>query len=634
MAAQLRHRGPEADGFWLDSRIGLAHTRLSIIDLEGGAQPIHNERKTVQVVLNGEIFNYVELRSELESRGHRFYTRTDTEVIVHLYEEVGEAFVEQLNGQFAIGLWDTETDRLVLARDRVGVVPLFFAEKEGRLLFASEVKALLPLLGSPRLDPVALDQIMTFWSPVSPRTAFQGVQELSPGEVLVGENGGRRRLKYWDWTFPASPDEVLSGSEGELAENLRALLLDATRIRLRADVPVAAYLSGGIDSSSLVSLIQQVDTSELRTFSIAFDTEGLDETAYQRLMIEHSEIENSGLICSQQDVAQGFPETIRHTEVPILRTAPTPLKLLSKSVRDHGYKVVLTGEGADEVLGGYDLFKEAKVRRFWARQPDSAWRPLLLQRLYPYLDLSSVRAQGYVRTFFGIGLDHPESVFFAHLPRWETTAKTKEFFSEDLRAELAGSALDAMAEAVPQAATQWHPFHRAQYVEAKSLLGGYLLNSQGDRMLMANSVEGRVPFLDHRVVEFSSRLDPRLKMKVLREKHLLKVAMRGFLPPEILDRPKQPYRAPDIQAFFAAGHANARYVDELLSEEVLKKYGYFDPKKVGLLKRKAESAGASSARDNQAFVGILSTQLWHYLFIDSYPTEFGNAPEHTGNHVD
>jgi len=622
MADQLHHRGPDGEGFWRKGRVGLAHKRLSIIDIEGGAQPIHNEDRSVWVVFNGEIFNYVELRDDLERRGHRFYTRTDTEVLVHLYEEHGDAFLEHLNGQFAIALWDDARRRLVLARDRAGIVPLFYAEVDGRLLFGSEVKAMLPVMGRPSLDRVALDQLMTFWAPLGPRTLFEGVSELSPGKLLTAEGDHVAARTYWDWTFPTSAEEYHAASPARLAEELRELLVDATRIRLRADVPVGAYLSGGLDSSVLVSLIHRHTDSELRTFSLGFESSALDESAYQRLMIDHLAADHSGVLCTRQDVAAHFIETIRHAETAVLRTAPTPMKLLSGLVRAQGYKVVMTGEGSDEVLGGYDIFKEAKVRRFWSRRRDSAWRPLLLARLYPYLDLSSGSTRRYLEDFFGIGLDEPDSPLFAHLPRWGTTAKAKAFFSKDMAASLEASAIEAMADSLPPAISRWHPFNRGQYVEAKALMGGYLLSSQGDRMLMANSVEGRFPFLDHRVIEFASRLDPRLKMKVLDEKHLLKRAMRTSLPPAILERHKQPYRAPDAASFLSEDGAMVPFAEEMMSEEAVRRCGCFDAKKVGLLTRKARRGGVTSVRDNQAFVGILSTQIWHHLFVERYLSDF------------
>jgi asparagine synthase (glutamine-hydrolysing) len=288
--------------------------------------------------------------------------------------------------------------------------------------------------------------------------------------------------------------------------------------------------------------------------------------------------------------------------------------------------VVLTGEGADEVFGGYDIFKEGKIRQFWARNTQSAWRPLLLKRLYPYLDLSPGRAQAYTQNFFGIGLDNPASPFFAHLPRWDTTSKAKHFFSDALRAQLSSTALDRLQATLPSAISSWHPFARSQYVEAKMLMGGYLLCSQGDRMLMANAVEGRFPFLDHRVIEFASRLPPKLKMKVLTEKYLLKKTMSRYLPDAIVNRHKQPYRAPDAPAFFASQSGKTpEFVDDLLSESKLASYGYFDPKRVSLLVKKARRGDAMANKDNQAIVGILSAQAWHHLFIEQHHNHFRAA---------
>lgn len=614
MIAMLKHRGPDGKGFFRDGPVGLAHARLSIIDLAGGAQPIHNEDKTVWVVFNGEIFNYVELRADLEAKGHRFYTKTDTEVLVHLYEEYGDDFPAHLNGQFAIALWDTRLQRLILIRDRAGILPLFYRVADGRLHFASEIKSVLAGVGkSPRLDPVALDQLMTFWAPLSPRTIFEGVQEVRPGEMLMVESQAIRKARYWDWSFPRN-GMFRKGSPEELAEELRELLVDATRIRLRSDVPVGAYLSGGLDSSALVSLIHHHSDAKLRTFSIGFEDKGLDETGYQDEMVRHLGTHHSRILCTRQKVADSFLETIWHTESPVLRTAPVPMGLLSGLVQTQGYKVVLTGEGSDEVLGGYDIFKEAKIRHFWAREPESQLRPLLLKRLYPYLETSQGQALPYLKSFFGAALNQPELSYFSHVPRWVTTAKCKDFFSADLKAGLAEEATEAFEASLPEGFETWHAFDRAQYIEARGLMCGYLLSSQGDRMLMSHSVEGRFPYLDHRVIEFANSLDPRLKMKVLNEKYLLKQAMREYLPARVTERYKQPYRAPDIAAFFS-GHT-PEYVYDLLASETVRRYGYFDAAKVQRLLKKIEKGRAIGVKDNMAFVGILSTQAWHHLFVD------------------
>jgi asparagine synthase (glutamine-hydrolysing) len=618
MLPPLHHRGPDGNGIYLDpcQRVGLGHTRLSIIDLAGGAQPMHNEDQTVWVTFNGEIFNYLELRKTLLKEGHSFYTHSDTEVIVHAYEQYGDDFVQHLNGQFAIALWDVNRQRLLLVRDRVGILPLFYTRQGDRLLFASEIKALLPQLAqAPRISPVALDQIFTFWASRSPNTLFEDIFEVQPGHMLVLENSCLRESIYWDWRFPEQ-DDYHQGSDAELAEQLYALLADATSIRLRADVPVGAYLSGGLDSSALVALIRNHSDASLKTFSIGFEEQSLDESTFQQQMVDHLGVENSRILCCNRDIAEDFPATIFHAETAILRTAPTPMRQLSGLVRASGYKVVLTGEGADEALGGYDLFKEAKIRQFWGRQPQSEWRPLLLKALYPYLETSGSQAKSYLSKYYSIGLDNPDQSGFSHLTRWFTTSQCKVFFSQELNARLREDAVARLTGQLPPAFENWHSFNRAQYLEAKTLMGDYLLCSQGDRMLMSNSVEGRFPFLDHRVIEFANRLNPKLKMRALNEKYLFKQAMKNQLPRQILERHKQPYRAPDIPAFFSA-HPPA-YVDDLLSEEKLKRYGYFDAQKVGFLLKKARRGSSIAYKDNMALVGVLSAQLCHYFFIERF----------------
>lgn len=623
MVEMLHHRGPDGYGFYTDGQVGLGHARLSIIDIEGGDQPIHNEDKTVWVVFNGEIFNYIELRKELIKAGHIFYTHSDTEVIVHLYEEFGEEFAQYLNGQFAIALWDTNNQKLILLRDRPGIHPLFYCQRNGRFLFASEAKALLPLLDeAPRLNPNALDQIMTFWTPIGSTTIFENIFQVLPGEIIVADRSGIQKRLYWQWAFP-SDDDYLHGSEKDLAEELHDCLLDATRLRLRSDVPVGAYLSGGLDSSVITTLIHE-NNAKLKTFSIGFEDENLDEGSFQRELIEHLSATHSRIECKASDIGGTFLQAIWHLETPIVRTAPVPMMLLSRLVHEHQYKVVLTGEGADEVLGGYDLFKEAKIRQFWSKQPDSAWRPLLLKRLYPYLDVTPGRAQAYLQSFYRIGLDEPDAPHFSHLPRWITTAKCKEFLTDDVKNQLREDTIREFDYHLPKEFLLWHPFNRAQYIEAKTLMSGYLLCSQGDRVLMANSVEGRFPFLDHRVIEFANQLAPRVKMKVLNEKYLLKRAMSGHLPARIVARHKQPYRAPDIASFLSG--AGAELAGEMLSEDCIRRYGYFDPKKVSLLFRKARSGRAIGFKDNMAFISILSTQIWHNVFIENFCKNFQGKP--------
>jgi len=616
MIRRLHHRGPDGFGFYRAGRIGLAHARLSIIDIAGGTQPIHNEDKTVWVVFNGEIFNYVELRRDLERQGHSFYTRSDTEVIVHLYEQYGEKFVTHLNGQFAIALWDAKRQQLILARDRTGIRPVFYVRDGGRLLFASEAKALFAAPGvSCRLDIRALGEIFTYWSPLAPRTVFEGVSSLPPGHIMVVGDGGTRIERYWDWSFPedGTPDRR---SEQDCAEQLRELLIDSVRLQLRSDVPVGAYLSGGLDSSIVTSVIKNFTDTPLRTFSLTFADAEFDESEYQNELVSYLGTDHSSILCTRADIAAAFPRTILHTESPVVRTAPAPLMLLSQSVRAAGYKVVLTGEGADEVFGGYDLFKEAKIRRFLAREPLSKLRPRILERLYPYLQHSPAAGRAFTHKFFAAGRDQLEQPYFAHIPRWTTTRRIWQFLSAEVRGQLDGwDPYSAITKTLPEGIGRWAPMCQDQYVEAHTLMSGYLLSSQGDRVAMASSIEGRFPFLDHRLIEFANGLPPKLKIKGLTEKYLLKKSMTSLLPESIRTRTKQPYRAPDSQSFFDNGKP-VDYVEDLLSEARIARAGYFDPSAVRKLFEKCRQGRAIGFADNMAFVGILSTMLVHDAFVE------------------
>jgi len=618
MIGKLAHRGPDGTGYYRDAECGLGHSRLSIIDIAGGRQPIHNEDQTVWVSFNGEIFNYVELRRELEAAGHRFYTQSDTEVLVHVYEQHGDRFLEHLNGQFAIALWDRRERRLLLARDRTGIRPLFYSNRSGRLTFASEVKALFALQGVPRrLDTNALGELFSYWSVVPPRSVFAGIQTLPPGHYLVAERGSVRVVRYWDWQFPEDGAHDARPVE-ECAEELRSLLVDAVRLQLRADVPVGAYLSGGLDSSVVTTLIKNFTETPLRTFSLTFADREFDESEHQRELVAYLGTRHTPVHCTAEALSDAFRRAIWHTESPILRTAPVPLMLLSRQVRAEGYKVVLTGEGADEVFAGYDLFKEAKIRRFWARQPGSKLRPRLLERLYPYLkdqNNSPAGVGAFTQMFFGAGMEQVDEPYFAHMPRWTTTRRAWQFFSADVKRELGGwDPYRAYKDWLACATERWSPLARDQYTEAHTLLSGYLLCAQGDRMAMANSVEGRFPYLDHRVIEFANRLPPRYKLRALTEKYVLKQAVKGLLPESIRRRVKQPYRAPDSQSFFRAGQP-VDEVAELLSTERLRDAGYFDPQAVAKLVAKCRDGRAAGFGDNMAFVGILSTMLLDDLFV-------------------
>ena len=632
MIRMIGHRGPDDRGTYTDGQAGLAHARLSIIDIADGRQPMQNEDGSLVIVFNGEIFNYLELREELAEKGHRFATRSDTEVILHLFEEMGQDAVMRLNGQWALAIWNRRERRLFLSRDRMGVRPLFYTFAGRCFVFASEVKALFACPGvSRKLDLRSLDQVFTFWHTISPRTAFEGVFELPPGHSATVHDGRLTVRPYWELNYPAARSGPPAHDEEAYAEQLLDLLKDATRIRLRADVPVGAYLSGGLDSTVITALATQFAGSRLKTFSVRFGNAEFDEGSFQRQAVEYLGTDHREMRCSEREIGEAFPEVIWHAETPILRTGPAPLYLLSKLVRGSGYKVVLTGEGADELLGGYDIFKEYKIRRFWAAHADSTLRPLLLKRLYPYLKNLGSQPTAYLKGFFQVSATDPGDPFFSHTPRWKLAAGLKTFFSRGVRAELdSQDACRELEQLLPPAYDAWDGFSRAEYLEARHLLPGYILSSQGDRVAMAHAVEGRFPFLDYRVVEFASGLPPTLKMKALQEKYLLKRCARGLVPPAVIHRHKQPYRAPDVRSFFPDGRL-LPYVEELLAPPQIRQDGIFDPDAVQKLAAKTRNGGIIGIRDNMALVGIVSTTLLMRKFITDFSAG-GEQEELHGRH--
>ncbi len=627
MVGSLYHRGPDECGFLLGKQAALGMARLSIIDLNTGSQPIHNEDRNLWTVFNGEIFNYIELREELQKLGHTFYTRTDTEVILHSFEQFGLDFLRRLNGQFAIALWDVSKKRLLLARDRVGIRPLYYAFRDGRLIFGSEIKSILAEGSIPaRIRPQGIADIFTFWVNIPPETPFEDIYELPPGHFLLFEKGKISVHSYWHYSFPRN-NAFDTGGKEKLARDLRDLLHDAVTLRLRSDVPVASYLSGGIDSSIISALVKKHHNNELITFSVAFKDAHYDEREFQQLMAKHIGTRHFSIEVDNDDIARSFSDVVWFAEKPMMRTAPAPLYALSALVREHGIKVVLTGEGADEMFGGYNIFKEDKIRRFWARQPDSVCRPLLLARLYPYILKDEKAINPFWQGFFKKNLEAVDHPFYSHLLRWTNTAHLKMIFTgavkEQFRFE---DQLQKVRNYLRPEMKEWHPLNRAQYLEAALFMNGYLLSSQGDRMMMGHSVEGRFPFLDHRLVEFAARIPPDLKINGLNEKYLLKEAYKNLLPEQVVKRNKQPYRAPIATVFL--GDRAPQLIRELLSAETLTKYGYFNPKAIEKLSAKLQKLGRqASARDEMAIVAAVSTQLMHYHFVESFKSHTFKLPE-------
>jgi asparagine synthase (glutamine-hydrolysing) len=609
MLSVLDHRGPDGYGIFRDAGVALGHTRLSIIDLTGGAQPLCNEDGTVWLTFNGEIFNYVELRETLLALGHVFRTQSDSEVIVHAYEAWGEQAWLRFNGQFAFALWDARQQRLHLVRDPLGILPIHYAETAAGLIFASEAKALFASgYVRPELDPAALVQVFTRWSARSPRSAFRGVATVPPGTALVVEPG-RAPVARRYFTLDLTPDPALAdlGVEGA-AELLGAALARSVQVRLRADVPVGAYLSGGLDSSVIGERVREVSREHLQTFAVRFVDPRFDETEHQRRMAALLGTEHHEVLCGAEALSGALPEVVWHVETPLLRTAPVPLYLLSGLVQGASRRVVLTGEGADELFAGYNIFKEDRIRRFWARQPGSKARPALLARLYPYV----VRGRGEAmwQAFFRRGLEAVDDPLYSHRIRWSNTAATLRFLAPELIGAVDPAALEAeLVAGLPAGFTGWTPLARAQWLEVDSFLSTYLLASQGDRVAMGHSVEVRYPFLDPEVVQLAGRLPDRVKLQGLKDKRALRRLAARTLPPEIFARPKQPYRAPMTAPFF--GPERPAYVEALLEDSALEASGVvaLDAARPLIAKARAHAGHLGSEREEMALVGLITLQL-------------------------
>ncbi len=615
MLAKIQYRGPDESGIYIGNNIGIGNVRLSIIDIANGQQPMSNDNGNLWIVYNGEIFNYIELRDELVKLGYRFKTSSDTEVLLKLYEEYKESCLNKLNGQFAFAIWDKEKEELFLARDRVGIRPLFYYHDSNTFVFGSEIKSILQVPGiKAAIDPKALSQVFSFWTTISPYTIFEGIYELEPGNYIKINRNGKKTEKYWRLTYPSSKDEYFSGNFEEAKEMFHQLFRDSVSIRLRADVPVAAYLSGGIDSSTTTYYIKDNNPDILNTFSIGFEDSEFDETKYQQEVSEYLDSNHMNFTCSNSDIAEYFPQTIWHTEIPVLRTAPVPMYCLSKNVRANNIKVVITGEGADEMLAGYNIFKETVIREFWAKQPNSKYRPLLLKKLYPYLGQFKAKNANMLKFFFGYKLTETDLPFYSHLVRWNNTSKILSHFTDEMRSCINNyNPYDELDHIISESFKGWDILSRAQWIETSIFMSGYLLSSQGDRMAMANSVEGRYPFLDHRLIDFCTKLPPDFKLRGLNEKFLLKKLMKGKIPDSVINRYKQAYRAPISKSFFNTG--SPEYVNELLSEKMLKENGIFDSESVKNIRQKVLTNAAVSELENMTVAGILSTQLLIEFFI-------------------
>jgi asparagine synthase (glutamine-hydrolysing) len=617
MMGMLTHRGPDESGWLLAGGLAFGHLRLSIVDLRHGQQPMSTGDGRYWITFNGEIFNHVELRGELEREGQEFRTRSDTEVLLNAYRAWGPACLDRFNGQWAFAIWDRREHSLFLARDRFGVRPLFYTVLgDGEtMVFASEMKA---ILADPRvsreIDREALRDVFTSWACEGDRTPLRSIRQLPAGSWMTVK-GSRREIRKW-WDIDYSPDLVdWNRSDESWREQLRATLDEACRLRLRADVVVGTYLSGGLDSSVISWLSKTNHQPNLQTFSIAFADAGYDESGFQDLVAQSIGTDHHRLTVGRDLIATSFRDTIWHTETPMHRTAPVPLKALSGLVRSAGLKVVLTGEGADEVLGGYDQFKENKIRRFWAKSPASPWRRRLLERLEANVPRSGPRTRAFWYAFYQEGLGDTHRAGYSHHPRWRNGGSLVPLIADAaVSARRADEWIQQVEATAPRGFETWDPLTQAQYWEIRQFLAGYLLSSQGDRVAMANGIEGRYPFLDINLFELSRRMPPTQKLRVLREKDVLKRAFWDDLPRAIVERKKYPYRAPDALALYRGAHREA--LVESLSPESVRRRGLFHVEAIRKLMDRVNRTEDPAARDNMSLVLTYSTHLFHDLFVD------------------
>jgi asparagine synthase (glutamine-hydrolysing) len=626
MIGQLHHRGPDDAGIYRDSHAGLACARLAIVDLAGGNQPISNEDRTVWVICNGEIYNSPDLSQFLVSRGHLLRSRSDVEVIVHLYEEYGDRLFEHLNGEFAVAIWDVRRTRLLLARDRLGIRPIFFTIRNGAILFSSEVKAIAAYSAmSPAIDIQGLDQFLTFWTTVGERSIFSGISHVPPGHRLSFERSRVTVEKYWQLSVTA-PSEITE----DCAEELFHRLMESVRIRLRAEVPTGVYVSGGIDSAAIAYFAQQFSAEPIRTFSLSFDDEKFDESIFQREVTEALGTDHTELQVSARSIGDALPDVIWHTEMPMVRTAAAALYLLSRAVRDAGVKAILSGEGADEILLGYDLYKTVVLNKLAAAGESLPDDVTLLRRVLSadpcmMTGKDDASLKGLLATVNAVQRQ-TDSFYGVHRFRWDRVASIKQYLSDDMRSELAGhDALADLRSLLPLDFSNMDALHRAQYLDIETLLIGYSLSSQGDRVSMAHSVESRVPFLDHTLVEFAARIPASSKLVKFVDKAPLRQAFTSRLPVGIVTRQKRAYGAPNWAALFYP--SEQQYVADLTSSSQIAAAGLFDSKKVSELVKVCRDDPAGCRGDVFALISILTTQMlfsrfrsadWHACGLARY----------------
>ena len=614
MVAALQHRGPDEWGTYLAPDVGLGHTRLSIVDLASGQQPMETGRFVI--AYNGEVFNHVELRKELEKKGVSFRTHCDTEVVLRLFEEEGPSCFSKLNGQFAILIWDRKEKTLTAVRDRYGIRPLYVLTHENRLYFSSEMKSFDTIPGYLRqYAPSEVLEHALLWNTLGDSTVYQGIRSVESGTYeIYRQDSPHQKVRYYQVGQDVDPNGCSLSFE-EAKEQFKDLLQDSVNLRLRSDVPVGAYLSGGIDSSVIAHLTKDNKKDDFLTFAVGFEDDEYDESYFQKLVADQIDSELDSIRVSHKDIEENFMEAVYHTERPIFRTAPVPLSLLSERVAQRGFKVVLTGEGADEILYGYDTFKELKILEQWKKEGEGTNAPELLRQLYPHLKhYADPEKFGMLRMYYEGHLSDFDNELCGLNIRVGNNKVLANFINKDHGVSFEKEhLLERLRPNLPDDFKNWSLLRKNSFLEVKTLLQGYLLSSQGDRMSMSNSIEGRYPFLDHRVVEAVFNYPDDFKLRGFSQKHILCEAFRGKVPTEILDRPKRPYMAPDLKAFYSNGVLTER-ARHFLSDEMISDYGMFDTRRIKRFLNKFEKGFPDDIgyRDNMIMVYLLSSQMAQY----------------------
>ena len=598
MCERLVHRGPDEQGFHLDGFVHLGIRRLSIIDIEGGSQPIYSEDRKKCIIYNGEIYNFREIAARLKSLGRRLRTGSDTEVVLQAYMEWGPECLRMFRGMFAFCIWDEEKRELFLARDRLGIKPLYHARlRDGTFLFASEIKALLCHPAVPRQARAnAVDNLLTYGFNVAPFTFFEGIYQMLPGHYIKVENGIVEEREYWDIDMDAEP---IVADEAEIALQLREKISDSVAASLVSDVPVAAYLSGGIDSSAGGGMYTDLAPGNGTTLSITFREADYRESAYSRAVARHFGAENVEFDC-QVDLNDVAP-LVYHLEDPMSTLLNLPLFMLSKKAHDLGFKVVLTGDGADEIFGGYDYFKLLKIMRFIGAR-ETGFRRNILRRVF---DSLTTPVHADIQYLFLEGYPSRHEAFPY---RFQLYPFKSAMYSGHYREKLAVSVPDAPLFSEIDKISHRSLLDQALYMETKMRLLNLTL-PLADKMSMAHSVEVRPCFLDHRLVEFAFRIPDRFKMRGLNEKLILKKSMEGFLPEGVCKRRKQPLQPPG--KWFLS--SISPLVDHYLSESVVADKGYFDP---GFMKAAVSESRIGKRQEMvSAVVVALFVHLWDEMFL-------------------